>query len=458
MPPTPALGADRIERTLLLSRLEGMAWAFMVGLGEVFFLPDAIRLGASTVLAALVVSLPLFVGAAGPLLVVGLLKRVRRRKWIVCAAVLGQTGVLVFLAATSTGPLATPMTILIAASVYQFCGQAGGTGWSSWFGDLVRQEVRGRYFASRNRGVHLATLGALLASGLILENLEPGRAGEVVAGELGGTGYRLAFSLAAVFRLISCLLLALSVEPRFQGLSSRDRVFRFLRTARGSDAWRLLASGAALHLVVYIASPFFSPFMIEELQFSYLEYTAATVCVIGAKVFFLPFWGRMVDQHGPRPNYAVVVFLIGLIPLPFFFAHGLGLVVVGQVLSGLSWGGYEVAHFSLLLQSTYKGTRPVVFAALCLVHGAMQAAGALLATPLLALLGGHVRFLFAISMLGRLALALVFPLALPASAGDIPPRRILLQLIGVQPSGGMAQRPLGLGEGKSRDPAERRGE
>ena len=56
-----------VRRTMARSVVEGVLYAVMVGLGEVYFVADAIRLHASAVVVILVSTLPLFLGSLGSL-------------------------------------------------------------------------------------------------------------------------------------------------------------------------------------------------------------------------------------------------------------------------------------------------------------------------------------------------------------------------------------------------------
>ena len=137
----------------------------------------------------------------------------------------------------------------------------------------------------------------------------------------------------------------------------------------GSAAWRLLAFGAAVQLGTYVASPYFVPFMLQELRLTYFEYTMATLAVVVAKSIFLPAWGRLVDAHGARAVYPLAALLTAMIPIPFILSQGIVLVLVGQMLSGMSWAGYELSFFSLMLESSYKRTRMPMVAAQNILNG-----------------------------------------------------------------------------------------
>jgi len=437
------VNARAAERAMALSLVEGVFYALMVGFGETYFLADAVRLGASTLEQGLVVTLPLFTGAAGSLLALRLMAGLARRRPLVIGTTFAQSLLLAALAGADAWGAMTPRILIGASCLYHMCGQAAGTAWSSWYGDLVPPEVRGRYFSRRNRFVHLATCLGLVGAGVLLQTREPGAAGEVVAGA-GGAGFRAIFVIAAAARLVSSLLLAVSPEPRFRGIEPPARMLRFLATRRGGRAWRLLGTGASLQLLVYIGSPYFAPFMLEALHFTYLQYMAATVTVVVFKVAFVRAWGRLVDSHGARQVYAAAALAVALVPLPWLWAGGLGWVVVAQAMSGASWAGYEVSLFSGLLESSTKGTRPYLFSGLNVLNGSAQLLGGLAGAVCLDLFSGAFRAVFAVTLVARLALAVLVPrLIPPPRAGDAIGRgAVLMRVIGFRPHGGLVHRPI----------------
>lgn len=435
----PALAPSLVGRALRLSVIEGVLWALMVGVGEVYFLADGVRLGASPAELGLLAGLPLALGATGPLLALRLLRIMERRKPVVVGAAAGQALSLFLLAALDAGGGLRPAGLIAVACLYQVCAQAAGTAWSSWYGDLVPVAVRGSYFAKRGRAGHVGTLAGLVIGGLILSELEPARAGD--AGAAGGAGYALAYALAGVFRSASVVLLCASAEGRFGGLAGRARIVRFLRTGRGTGAWRVVLLVALLQVAIYTSSPFFNPFMLEELAFSYPEYMAAAACVVVMKVVMMPAWGRSIDRSGARKTLVRGALLLAVVPLFWLKVGGLGGVLLCQAASGIAWSGFEVGHFSLLLELSYRRLRPTVFAAQSIVSGAAQLLGSLAGASLLEARLPE-RGLFALSGVGRIAAALCLLRLLPRGTAVIPGVRPLLRLAGFRPWGGVAYRPV----------------
>lgn len=426
-----------------LSIVEGLFYALMVGFGEQNFLLDVTRLGGSSLEQGLVVALPLCVGAAGPLAAIGFLARLPRRRPVVAAAVFGQAALLGLLAAGAAWRFTDPALLVAAACLYQVFGQAAGTAWSSWFGDLVPFEVRGAYFARRNRGVHVATCAAILGGGLLLRRMEPLAAPGLAAGA-GGGGFAFVYALGCAARAASGLLIAISPEGPFHGMPAPERLLPSLRAGRGRNAGRILLGGGLLQLAVYLASPYFGPHMLRNLHFGYLEFSISTVAVVVMKSLFLPVWGRLVDQQSPRQVYLLVAVLVAIVPLPWVFLGGLPMAILAQCLSGASWAGHEVSYFALLLDNSYRKTRPLVFAAQSVFNGAGQILGTLLGAALLRPLGGLFPALFAASAAARLSVALLLPRWVSETRGAAPLGRsaLLLRMIGIRPHGGVTHRPV----------------
>jgi len=419
----------------------------MVGSGEVYFLADAVRLGATALEQALVITLPLCVGTLGPLVSLTLLGRFRRRKAVVVSAATVQALILFSIVfADATGRL-SPRVLIGLASAYQVFAQAAGTAWASWYGDLVPARMRGRYFATRNRIAQVATSGSLIVAGLLLQRLEPGSAGSVEPGA-GGLGYALIFGAAGLFRLVSATLLAVSPEPPAQLLGNRRETLSFARSDEALPVRRILLFAAALQLTVYMASPYFGPFMLEDLRLSYTEYMAGSVAVVVLKFTSLPTWGRMIDRYGARAAFLLAVVLVALVPLPWLWVRGVAMVIVAQALSGLSWGGHEVSQFSLLLESSHARSRLHVFAMMSVFTGVAQLVGSLLGGWLLMAVDRNFLVVFVVSAACRLGVALAAPAIIPAGVGapGIGRRRLFLRLLGFRVSGGMESRPIPVDE------------
>lgn len=446
-----SLDARAVQRALRLSMAEGSAWACMVGLAETYFIATAVHLGASAAELGLTVALPLALGGLGPMLALVLLRRWPHRRWFSVLAVSLQVLTLAALAVLLWRDQLPVAGLIAGLCLYQMTGQAAGTAWASWYGDLVPATSRGRWFSQRNRMVYLSTCVGLVAGGGFLQWIEP----LGVAGAQSRVGFAALFAVAALFRVVSTVLLARSPEPRYAGVSTRSHVARFVRTERGSQAVRILGLGAIFHFTVYASSPYFAPFMLEELRFSYFEYMIASLSVIVSKAVFASMWGPQVDRRGAKRVYLISMLCVALVPLPWVWSHGLAMVLFAQVLSGLSWSGYEVGYLAILLENSTSKTRPYVFAAQSLANGLMQISGVMAAAHLLLPHVGGFRDVFMVSVVGRILVAATAPFVIMGiRERGVGTRRFSLKFFGLRAHGGFSLRPILTDENPDDEKAE----
>jgi MFS family permease len=433
MPGGRRLDRAATRRAMRLGFPEGVAYAAMVGFAEMYFVPDALRLGAGPVTVALAVGLPLAVGGVGAALGLRMLARWRQRRSLVVVGAIAQALVLLGLGIAELLERGSPALLVVSACAYHFFAQLVNAPWSSWYGDLVPVRIRGRYFSLRTRAMHLATFSALLVAG-----------GLLVAGPpLGGDGFAfpLLYGLAALARLTSASLIA--AAPDFAPDEAEPVPAASIVPSLRRTGDRLALGAGLIFFTVYLAAPFFTPYMLEQLRLDYMQFTLATAASVAGKVFSLQRWGRSVDQYGAVSVYRLAIVLLAIAPVPWLVVEGFAGVLVAQVFGGFAWAAHEVAFFTLLLESTSSQERARAYAMQSATSGAGQLGGSLIGGALLAVLVDP-RAVFAVSTGARL-LAVVAIGVLVAGAlqsARLGRRRLLLRVIGLRPNSGVIHRPM----------------
>ncbi len=418
------------------SVFEGACYALMVGLGDLYIVADGVRLGASILQLGLLVALPLSMGAFGPWLSLRLMRAGRSRRRVAVVGATGQALSYGSMAACQAFDVLTPSLLIALAVLVQMCGQSTGVAWASWFGDLVPEKLRGRYFSRRNRVVHATTCVGAISGGVILQLLEPTHAGGL-AMSAGGRGFVVLFAGAAAARLVSMVLLARTHEARLAASTTPPAPIR--EVFRNSEpARRVLFVTVGMMIGVWTAAPYFAAFMLEDLNFSYIEYTISTVSVVVATVLVLPMWGAAIDRKGPRGPYIVALLGIAIVPIPWFFAHGLALVIPAQLLSGSAWSGHELSQFTSLLSGSEGRDRARVFATVNAASGLAQLTGTLIGSALIGV--GGFRLALAVTLVSRLLVSVWAAASLPTIAAHR--RTLVLRLIGIRWPGGLRHRPV----------------
>lgn len=369
----------------------------MVGMGENYFAAFALALGIGQAVSGLVTTVPLFLGALLQLIspwAVAWLGSYRR--WVVlCAALQGLSFIPLGCAALAGELPAAGLFAVLA--VYWGAGMATMPAWNTWVGRLVPTRMRANFFATRTRVCQATLLSGFLLAGVTLQWAN--RDGVTLLAFAG------LFLLAALCRLASAAHLSRQREIRLVSnppLSAAQVFARF----RHSNEGRLLMYLVAIQAAVQISGPYFTPFMLKQLQLPYAAYAMLIGTSFFAKIVAAPYWGRVAHRFGARR--LMWIGGISVIPIAslWLVSQSFWYLMLVQTLSGICWAAYELAMFLLLFDSIREDERVSVLTGYNLANSAATCVGSLMGGTLLALLGqNHNAYLmvFALSSCCRLA-------------------------------------------------------
>ena len=402
-----------LRKDLRAITAEGAAASVMVGIGENYLPAFVLALTSSPLACGLVATVPLVAGALLQLVSPYAVRRLRSyRRWVVICAVLQTIGFLPLVAAAVMGNMPT-LAVFALATLYFATNLAGGPAWNAWIGPLVPRSLWARYFSRRTRVSQLGLLigfalgGALLQAGVHL--------GETVL------SFALLFLIAAASRTVSARLLAGQREPCPPG--NEVEPWNFLRLARslGTDSnGRLLIYLLVAQAAVQISGPYFTPFMLKQLHFSYLDYMILTCAAMVAKVIFLPAMGRLADRWGTSQLLWITAAAIVPLPAMWILSTTFPYLFCVQIYSGMVWAGYELATLLLFFETIPAERRLGVLSVFNLANSTAIALGSFVGAGLLAALGanhGGYAALFAASSLVR-AGAILLLVRLPRRASQ----------------------------------------
>jgi MFS family permease len=434
-PAAEAVPQARHRRDFLASHADGVAYGAMVGLGETYLPAFALAVGLGEITAGLVASVPLLAGGLMQTVSPIAVRRLRSHKTWVLVCALGQAiSFLPLVWAAVAGRISAPGILLVAA-VYWGAGLATGPAWNTWIGTLVPPDRRARFFATRTRLSQAAVLAGVVAAGIVLE--------------CSGDHQRTLLAFAAIFaaaglsRLLSFGMLAAQSEPvptpanmRRMGLAG---LWRYVRT---SDGGQLICYLVAVQGAVQFAGPYFVPYLLAKLEFSYAQYVVLIATAFLAKIVALNAWGRFASRFGAMR----LLWLggIGITPVAalWLISGDFVFLLFLQLIAGVVWGAYELAFFLLFFESIPEEDRTSVLTAYNLANTAAWVAGSTLGGLLLYSLHAHPSaylWLFALSSAGR-ALALVLLWRQPALSVEVA--SIGVRTVAVRPMSATVDVPI----------------
>jgi MFS family permease len=426
---------DRNRRDLYAITADGVAFSVMVGAGETYVPAFALAMGLGEVTAGWVVTIPLLAGAVLQLVSPGAVARMRSvRAWVVLCAAIQALSMAGFMLLAIRG-IATTASIYAVAAVYWGAGLATGPAWNAWVGRLVPRPMRTRYFARRSRLCQGAVLVALVAGGVALQ-------GGLERGDVAGT-FVVLFAVAFAARAISAALLASQREPKNALDGYRVvPIRRALVRSRGTAEGRLLLYMLLIQGAVQVSGPFFTPYMLKELHFSYDQYLMVIGAAFLTKMLVLPFVGGIVHRIGSRP--ALVLAGFGIVPTSalWLISDELAFLIGVQVVAGAIWAIYELTTFLLLFDHIDESERTSVLTTYNLIHAVMTVVGAVAGGSILHLLAeSRAGYLTLFGLSGGLRL-LTVPLLL--RIGRIPVERYEMAVgaMAVRPNTGSMDAPI----------------
>jgi MFS family permease len=193
---------------------------------------------------------------------------------------------------------------------------------------------------------------------------------------------------------------------------------------------------------VYVAAPFFTPYMLNQLELDYLSFTALLGASLLARILALPALGQLARRFGVRA--LLTVGGLGIVPLAglWLVSNRLGYLLFVQAAAGIAWGAHELAVLKLFFETIDPRDRTRLLTAYNLASVLAMVAGSLVGGVILHRLGesgGAYVLLFALSSLLR-----VFTLGLlvrvPVPPGT--PAPLVTRTLAVRPSAGAIERPI----------------
>lgn len=381
----------RVERSLRLSSLEGMASGGMLGFGESFLGAYAVALRAESFEVGLLsASLHLF-AALGNATSFRIARFLGTRKRVVLIFGLLQGLMWLPVLALSEVDGGNPALVLVAfVAFYAAFGSLVTPCWNSIMGEALPSRLRGRYFGLRSRYATLSTMLSALVGGAVIYLLRGH----------GLTGFVIAFLAAFGFRAVSVLMLSALYELHTDVKSEQSiPVRRFLSGLGHTNLGRAMLFVMCMSFVVNLAGPQFTVYMLRTLDMGYLVFSIMGVATALGTVLTVTHWGYAADRVGNRRLLAIAGVLVGIVPLLWLVSSNWVFLGLVQFYSGVAWAGFNLTSANFLFDATTERNRTAYLALFNTGAGLAAMSGALLGGAIV----GHLPMLFGSSMLALFA-------------------------------------------------------
>jgi MFS family permease len=363
-----------VDKALRHSVRDGMGYAVQVGAGETYFAAFALFLRATASQVALIGTLPLLLASFAQIFSAWIGSYVGRRRLVLLGCMLQSLLWLpILLLPLLFRDYAIP-ALLVLLVLYHSANNLAAPQWTSIMRDLVSERRRGRYFAHRTRLTTVATFVSLVICGALLHELDTS----------GRTyfGFVLIFVIAFTARAISVYHVTFLHEPTPTTTPPDMHIEHWWRSLLSTGAIGFSVYVALMNAAVGIASPFFTVYMLRDLELSYFQFTVLAGTSVLCQFLMLTTWGRIADVYGNRLVLIVTSISLPIVPSIWLLTDDFWALLLFQALSGLSWSGFTLSAGNLLYELVPQTRR----AAYVAFHNIGTAAGVFAGAMLGALL------------------------------------------------------------------------
>lgn len=314
---------------------EGAYTAIMQGVGENYLTAFALLLRASTAQIGLLTALPAFLGTFAQLASIFWLRWFDRRQRVVVAAAYAQA--LLWLPLLGL-PLLFPaygVSLLIACAIpFVVAGHFAIPAWNSLITDLINPARRGAYFARRARVMSVTSFASLIAAGILLTwTAEHQRA---------WLGFAVVFLVAAFTRGMAAVYLGRLDDIQAAEAKPRDLGFKDFSDPQHRPFLNFLLFSGAINFGAMVAGPYIAVYVLRDLGFSYVLYSAWAGASIVGGYMALNAWGRIGDAYGNKKLLLAAGVGLPVIPALYLFTKDVGWIIVINGMAGLMWSGFHL--------------------------------------------------------------------------------------------------------------------
>lgn len=358
------------KRSLWAALREMTPSALMIGVTEPFMIPYALALGAGALQAG-------FLAAARNLLLslvqlksADAVHRIGHRKPLVMFT--GAAQAFLFLPLAFAAPLFgvhAVTAVIVLYSLASALAAFGGPAWGSMVSEYLQAEERGTFFGRLGRISAFWLTVAGLAGGALLHFFS----------DRPLVGFGLLCLMAFAFRLRSLYWLSLFEEgPVREQPEERLKFRKFLFAFREDNFVRFAFSFGLFNFAVHMAAPFLAVYMLQDLGFSYFDYSVVIFSGTLVGMLAVQPWGKAGDTVGNQAVLRSTVLLDSLLPAFWAVCRWPPGILMLQMAGAFLWAGLNLSAVNFVYDSAKPALRTRYLSYFNALNGCCVSAGILL--------------------------------------------------------------------------------
>jgi MFS family permease len=325
------------KQTVKLSHFEGGLYALMVASTESFLFYYAVTMNVTSFELAILATLPLALGALSQMFIPKLIADKNLGSSIVWTMLFQLLGVLGIL---HTVAINYSFDRLLFFTCIHFMGGLTSTPlWIDWASKIIPKRNFRKYMAHRSSYTWYLILFFYVGLALIGQYFK-------------NFNIVYIFLVGAIARFLSCALQAHIIRGEFAKKIKKQAIEKAslprIESIQEIPAdtlkliWTFIIWTSIFRLSVYISSPFFTPYMMNDLKLSMPQYVILSSIPYFGRALFFNRWGRAGAHHGAFYGIQLSALYISFIPIIWILTRSYSLLIFTEILAGICWGGFEL--------------------------------------------------------------------------------------------------------------------
>jgi HEAT repeat protein/Na+/melibiose symporter-like transporter len=277
-----------------------------------------------------------------------------------------------------------PMLLLvIVLTLSALSGAMGTSAWLEWLTDLVPEDMRGRYFGSRNAISSVVSTALSLPAAWFLDySIKSHFLSE-----------RAAFTILFTIGVICAWGMFFAMrkrpeQPRTLPVDTpnlRQSVDKLLAPFADEQFRRLTINNAVMAMAGGIIGPFVTVYMLQNLKLTYFDINLVGTVTGISSILTMTTWGYLADKYGYKPIIIISSVLVVIPPLLWMLALPgspylvtMSLLALINIIAGTAWAALSLNQFNMVIAISKEEERTMYFAAYTTVMGVTAFAAPLL--------------------------------------------------------------------------------
>lgn len=256
-----------------------------------------------------------------------------------------------------------PLLFIFFVGLMNFPGSIYSMGYQSCIADIFEPSERNTAMSMRNKYSDLFRLIITFISGQLLTKLPQSNSEAIIL-------YQIFFAIAFIFGVLeykSFTKFAFStpVPQEIQNTRTKKAFFKtfvngmtFVKENRRFQLF--LICSLIFHFGWQMGWPIFNIYTIKYLNANEAWLAAISIASGSASILTASLWGRFSDKYGYTLSIVIATFGMSITPILYVFSSSLILLVVFNVLIGISITGTVLFLFNMLLEVTPSENRTTI--------------------------------------------------------------------------------------------------